>query len=866
MDTKQNLPAKLTQTDINTQKENIKQQFQQLCERLSQKFLKKKHAIYKILLLNNRYIDTLIQRFWPDIDVISVIAIGGYGRKERALFSDIDLLFLAADEQSFHTKSFFDYLDLLQSLPIKIGYLTQTLGHIMKQAQKDTHLLTALIDARFICGNHRIYKQLCQQLHNLKSPSAKEFLQQKHQEQIQRDKLYPINQQPDLKQTTGNLRYLHTVYWVFRYTYPNASIEQLVQKGYITPDELYQFKKAHRFLSAIRFYLHILHGRQENRMLLNIQDDIAQFFGEKDVSVNIRIEHFMQRYYQTIRHVKLINRIILSSLSQQLDPGAVATIDQQFYIKAGVLCNQDKNYPNELKHLLSPFKKLGQYKERLTLSADILRNIQKLVQQKSSKEIYKSSKVNKDFLDLLRQTHALKTIFSLLTDLGVLQSIIPEFSHAKGQMQFDLYHQYTVDRHTIELIHNLQEISQGKYQESFPLLHQCAQNHPAFWLIYIAGLFHDIGKGCGIDHAKYGARVVKSYADKWQLKSDETHLICWLVKHHLALSRSTKTQDIFDPEITQQFANFVHTQYYLDSLLILTVADIKATNTSLWSNWQQTLITNFYQNVSQVLKKHGRTSIKEQIISIQKKLSQNKAQSQKQRLQQIWQSLPARYFTEQSIESLQWQSDILIQSPDDRFNVFSRYHETLNQTMLIVIANTHQSPLCLITYLISEQGLNIHEASFFKINHHRMLYYFVITDLHYQSLKDPVTLNRITHKMQENLENNQQNFLCPIKKSREKAEQQRIKTQVEIHTPKGKSYTKIIIKTADRPGLLAELCYLFDTLQLQVVRARIHTAGTRVEDHFYVTDLKGDKIINRVKIQWLKHRLIKHLSQKSPKA
>ncbi|WP_116963903.1 HD domain-containing protein [Fastidiosibacter lacustris] len=848
----------------------LKQACQAIIDDVSQQFLKKKHSIYKTLLLYNKSIDKLILQYYPNLTAIAVIAIGGYGRQDRALFSDLDLLFLAKSDEALNDLKLINFIQELHDLPLKIGYSTHTLISLFKYVQNDLNLLTAILDARFLCGDFDLFQQFKQQV-DLKEnlPAAPDFITKKYQEQWARDDKYPINQQPDIKNTIGNLRYLQSIHWILLYTHPMATLRYFVEQNYITQDELNALTKAHRLLSAIRFYLHILYQREQNTLLLDKQLLVAHFFGFKHKKTNKAIEQFMQHYYNSIRHVKLINRIIFGELIAQYAKNNDTQLNEQFRIDNGILKHRSINYPEREVELIEPFSYFCQYPQIKALDGNILRNNMRLIKAMDKRNFVTHQALQMQFLHLFNQQHNLKSALSIMMDIGLIEKIIPEFARSKGQMQFDLYHQYTVDRHTIEVINNLYRMHSDAYQLSFPLAYKLMACHPEPKLLYISALFHDIGKGSGVDHSKFGARLIQKYGHLWQLKQDEMHLVTWLVKHHLAFSRAIKKTDIFDAEVIRQFALFCQSQYYLDSLFLLTIADIQGTNRNLWTNWQQTMFINFYQNICHQFGQLVKLTVKEQVKQIQLKLLSLLGENEQIYIKEVWQALPARYFTEQSTAALTWQSNIITQEidncADQIVKFFCQFNEKLQQSMLLILAPISSLDLSSICYVLYKENINITDASFFQLPNKIMLYQFTLTDLNHVPLKEPTTLQWLKQHLDCALIVNKVSYHPNHGQALATSTLKRIKNKVQILSPKHKTYSQIIVKCADRPGLLAALCYFLETHHLYIIRARIHTAAHRVEDTFYVTDQAYKQITSQGKKQLLVHRFLKYLSSFSVK-
>ncbi|WP_119327650.1 [protein-PII] uridylyltransferase family protein [Cysteiniphilum halobium] len=844
----------------------LKQSCQQIMDEVATLFLKKKHSIYKILLIYSKRIDKLLIEYFPQqIAHISLIAIGGYGRQDRALYSDLDLLFLAENDKTLENTDLLAFIQQLQSLPIKVGYSTHNINSVLQHANHETNLLTALLDARFICGNKTLFdtfKSSVERKQNL--PVSRDFIYIKYAEQVARDSNFPINQQPDLKNTVGNLRYLQSIHWLLIYLHPNVNLHYLVDHHYITKDELTSLSKAHRLLSAIRFYLHILYQREQNSLLIDKQLMIAEFFGFKHRKPHKSIELFMQHYYNSIRHVKLINRIIFHELMAAQVVSKNITLSEGFSIHGGILKHTQNNYPTHINNILIPFKYFCQHKEVKTLDAHIVRNTLQLLSQLAKKNLRVNQTLQQQFLAIFTYPYNIKGALSIMMDLGIVEKIIPEFAISKGQMQFDLYHQYTVDRHTIEVISNLRTMRTTRFEQEFPLAYHVMLKHPAQRLLYIAAFFHDIGKGSGVDHSKFGARLVQKYAEIWRLKQDEIHLLSWLVKHHLAFSGMIKKEDIYDGAVITQFAQFCQSQYYLDSLFLLTIADVKGTNPKLWTHWQQTMFEHLYTRTSKLLRKSEKLTLKEQVRDTQRKILAQLEYADQNMVKTLWQSLPARYFTEQALATLIWQNHILCQHVIDNNHtrsIYTHFDHRLNQTLLLILSTDKEIRLSSLCYLLYKASINITEASFFKLPSDKMLYQFSITNLNYHPLQNEQELLWLEQHLKTQLTHHKIDY-TPAKSNafvNDKSTTKRLKKSVQLLSPRHKNYSKVIVKYPDRPGLLAALCYFFEIHHLHIARARIHTSAFSVEDSFYITDSNDQPITKQSRRQLLAHKFLKYL-------
>lgn len=818
--------------------------------------------IYRIMQQQTLLVDRLLKHLFPNINGLTLIATGGYGRGERTPYSDLDLLILHSENSDItDNNDLLVFIHQLQTLPTKVGYSVHTPDSAIDFAGNNPIFLTSLVDMRYLGGDRLLFKHFEQLIHqrDRRLPNAETFIQLKLDEQRQRSKTHPLNQQPNIKHTIGGLRDLHTIHWMLSYTLHRHDLDYFLNEGYLTTAELNAFKQGHFLLSQIRFHLHILNKRHDDVLKLQDQDQIADKMGFYHPRMNKKIEQFMRQYYAAAFSIRFFNQVAIAALLDAITETSLEPYNNIFNHKRYTLVAKDRSYPNRLEDLLTPFLTLSQQHSLRYLDAQLCRNIRELVEKTPSKHIYQHPKLCHDFVSILAQSDHLERILTLMVDLGVLEALIPEFKRTRGQMQFDLYHQFTVDRHTLKVAENLLSLRNGSLSSGINFVLPLAKQFPQFHLLIFAALYHDIGKGTGVDHSRYGARVSYKDAIRFGFEEDEAQFISWLVKHHLHCSRVIKRQDISDPDVIKAFIQAIPSQYYLDGLFLLTIADINATNQKLWTHWQAMMFEQLYRSAQRFLNENVELSPSQQRQQVIQTLVNNRHNPIPNNIHTLWGKLPNRYFLKQRYSHLQWQIDQLSQYTFEHPLVCLPYFDQdIRQSHIFIFGQSDKNPICLITQQLFEYGLNITEANLYQPMPEYFIQKYMITDMQQKPIDQITALANIAERLQKNLTNQLSDYQHKPRRVMPSQLAQRVKNKVLFLTPTNKE-PSVVVKTLDRPGLLAQLCHFFESQQLDITQARIRTFDTRVEDHFVFSN----KPISETRKKIISHRLLKLLDPKT---
>jgi [protein-PII] uridylyltransferase len=784
---------------------------------------------------------------------LALIAVGGYGRGELHPESDVDLLVLGADEGVLdgHKEGLSTFITFLWDLKLEIGHSVRTQKECAEAASKDLTIITTLVETRHIIGDPR---QL-DLLHNAVSVkamwSSQEFFAAKRIEQRNRHRKYAnteYNLEPNLKTSPGGLRDVHIISWVARRHYGIQSLNELVALGFMTSDELAVIELNVRYLWRVRFALHTLTGRHEDRLLFDHQRTLAKQFGYSDQQGSLAVEQFMKVYYRCAAAISAVNELLTQHFEEAIlracESEVILKINDRFRIRNGYIeANNDRVFIETPSSLLEVFVHLAQTPNIHGVRASTIR----LIRQSAHliDENFRQDPRNTAlFVELLRSPYKLTTQMRRMTRYGVLGNYIPEFGRIVGQMQHDLFHIYTVDAHTLQVIQNLRRFTYEDQTEQFPIACNIARRMQKPDLLYLAGLFHDIAKGRGGDHSSLGAVDAYDFCIRHGYSNRDGKLVSWLVEQHLIMSSVSQRQDISDPEVIHNFATQVGDQLHLDYLYALTVADMNATNTTVWNTWRASLMRQLYTETRLALRRGLENVVdksewiddtRNQALAILESKGIDKARAN------ILMGDPGEdYFLRESAEDIAWQIEALDKhtDTDQPLILIKQYGKRAFEgaTQLFVLAKDRSGLFADITNAIEHLGLDIHDAKIYNSSNRNAIDTFILLDQEgkpigddpdrlehirqviHKSLVDPDSVNDVQRRTPRQLKH----FAAP--------------TRVTITTDINLNQSVIEVITPDRPGLLAAIGRVFNEFNVNIQNAKISTLGERVEDVFFVTD------------------------------
>ena len=557
-----------------------------------------------------------------NLDYISIIAVGGYGRAEMAPHSDVDLLFLTQAKPSKRVQKIIeDILYILWDMRLKIGYSTRSTSQCIQLGKTDQTIKTALLEHRYLCGNKNLYDDFCKKLRGqLFKASATEYVEEKLEERAKRHERqggqrYMV--EPNVKEGKGGLRDLQSLFWITKYISHATTHKEMIDQGYFTQQEYDNFLVAHNFLWAVRCHLHICANRASEQLTFDHQVEVAKRFGYKGGRGMRGVERFMQDYFRQATHVGELTRVFLTALEAQQVKSTLSLGDRFRNILWRTL-NIDGNLSDgfQLEHgriniinpdifLKDPINILRLFEEGLKTGLLIHQDAMRVVTanlRKITPKVRKNPETQRIFMSLLLDYGNPERALRRMNELGVLGAIIPEFKRIIALMQFNFYHSYTVDEHTIQCISFLARIEQGTLNEELPIASEILKSGVDRRVLYIAILLHDIGKGLPEDHSIAGAELAKKIAPELGLNASEADRVIWLVENHLVMSDFAQKRDLSDPKTVSNFGKIVKTTSNLNLLTVLTVCDIMGVGPGALNNWKAQLLRELYTNTRNLIK------------------------------------------------------------------------------------------------------------------------------------------------------------------------------------------------------------------------------------------------------------------------
>lgn len=816
------------------------------------------------------------QQSWPADVRCALVAVGGYGRGELNLHSDIDLLLLFQANHIEKSKATIEQLlTCLWDIGLEVGHSVRTLDECVDEASKDITIATNLMEARVISGDESLLDALNQKIGPDQIWPGKAFFAAKLEEQKARHEKHnntEYNLEPNLKSAPGGLRDIQMVGWVAKRHFGCETLEDLVKNNFLTEKELSILESGQSFLWRVRFALHAITDRDENRLLFDHQRMVAARLGYTDSDANLAVEQFMQRYYRVALALSEFNDVLLQHFDEvilrQGEEEQVEKLNNRFQVRNGYIeVVNEQVFEHTPPALLEIFVLMSQNENIKGVRAQTIRLIRDH-RHKIDEEFRQDIRNISLFIELLRAPYALSTQLRRMKRYGVLGQYIPSFGRVIGQMQYDLFHIYTVDAHTLLVIKNMRRFFRDDEREKFPIASRIIRQLPKVELLYLAGLYHDIAKGRGGDHSELGADEAREFCLHHRLSKWDANLVAWLVKNHLLMSVTAQKKDVSDPEVVLEFAQSVGDQIHLDYLYTLTVADIRATNPTLWNGWRASLMRQLYTETKRTLRRGLETAIdKQEWIDETRQQSLvllRKDDIKLEDVEHIWQELGDDYFLRHSAHEIAWHGEgilrhknnqaplILVRDSDDR-----KYE---GGTQIFVYTKDQPNLFAATVAAMDQLSLTILDARIMSSNTNFSLDTYIVIDEHGGELDDPQRIQQIKETLEATLSNPDQFPDIVEKRMPRKLKHFSVRTDATISNDIGLGVTVIEVRTLDRPGLLAQIGKVFKAFDLSITNARIATLGERAEDVFFVTDQAGNPISDPDLCLELRDRLRKELT------
>jgi len=815
--------------------EQFKTQYQTLQQSLEADFLKDPDSVESIVLARSNGVDALLKDIWQTFEIDSklcLVAVGGFGRGELHLYSDIDLLILIPNgTHDQHQKSVSSFLTFLWDVGLEVGHATRDINDCEIEID-DLSVVTNLLESRLLVGNNTLFLKMKSMIKS-SNWSSQSFLVEKQKEQHNRHLNYSntaYNLEPNLKESPGGLRDIQTVAWVAKWYFDVNLLSDLVDKSYLSECEYDLLKQGQLFLWKVRFALHVIAKRREDRIAFQYQKELASMLGYIDTDF-MAVEQFMKDYYRTVTKVSRLNDILLQLLEDRILH--TQNLNENFVISYGYIqATSDEVFKKHPTAFIEIFLLIAKHNYVRGINAGTLRQMQ-LDLDLIDKNYYKKRQNNRLFIELLQQKRGVNKALKLMNRYGILEHYIPSFGQITGLMQYDLFHTYTVDQHTLFVIRNLRRFFVSEFAKEFDLCSEIAKTISKPELLLLAGLFHDIAKGRGGDHASLGAQDAKVFCKHHQLRADDIELVAGLVEQHLLMSQTAQKQDLEDFEVIDRFAKAVGSVQFLELLYLLTVADIRATKVDLWNNWKDSLLRKlFYKTKEHLLSGVTKPpNMAKQIEQIKQSVLSgvNQQGYDTQQIEQIFLTLPKDYFLRYEVEDILWHLWLVMKPTDKKIRVVSRLSEH-NVVDIFVYGDDSKGLFFKLVSIIEKLGLDIVDAKILTTKDHKA--YNTISVLQ-DKILEQINLN-------QEIEAELDQMTLSVKEAGDKSIHRHFDHKMNIafsHNEKW-NLTKVEINVIDKQGLLSNIAYIFHQLGIHLVNARITTMGERVEDIFFISNAK----------------------------
>ncbi len=811
--------------------DDFKTRYQTLQKSVEADFIKNPNSVESLVLARSDGVDALLKDIWQAFEIdreLCLVAVGGFGRGELHLYSDIDLLILIPNgTHEQHQESISKFLTFLWDVGLEVGHATRDINDCIIEID-DLSVVTNLLESRLLIGKKALFSKMKSMI-KASNWSSQSFLVEKQKEQHNRHLNYSntaYNLEPNLKESPGGLRDIQTVAWVAKWYFDVNLLSDLVDKAYLSEHEYDLLKQGQLFLWKVRFALHVIAKRREDRIAFQYQKEVASMLGYVDTDA-MAVEQFMKDYYRTVTKVSRLNDILLQLLEDRVLH--TQNLNERFVISYGYIQATSADiFKTHTTAFIEIFLLIAKHNYVRGISAGTLRQMQ-LDLDLIDENYYKKRQNNRLFIELLQQKRGVNKALKLMNRYGILERYIPAFGQITGLMQYDLFHAYTVDQHTLFVIRNLRRFFVSEFSKEFELCSKIAKTIDKPELLLLAGLFHDIAKGRGGDHASLGAKDAQVFCRHHQLRASDSALVSGLVEQHLLMSQTAQKQDLEDFEVIDQFAKTVGSIQFLEFLYLLTVADIRATKADLWNDWKDSLLRKlFYKTKDHLLSGSDKPpSIGKQIDKIKRSVL-NEVEQQGhdvEKVEQIFLTLPKDYFLRYEVEDILWHLWLVMKPTDKKIRVVSRLSEH-NVVDVFVYGDDSKGLFCRLITIIEKLGLDIVDAKILTTKDNKA--YNTISVLQDDILEQINIAQEIEDKLSQEA--------LSIKEAGDKLTHRHFDRKMKISFTHNEKWnlTQLEINVIDKQGLLSNIAYIFHQLDIHLVNARIATMGERVEDIFFI--------------------------------
>ncbi len=814
------------------------------------------YSVDKLILLRSRFIDDLLTSVFYHFNLgsypaISLIAVGGYGRAELFLRSDIDILLLTEDEPAPAAQNDIgSFISFLWDLKLDIGSSVRSIPQTVMESRQDLTIITNLLERRLVCGSKISFEKLAQALDKDTFWDPKKFLRQKLKEQIERHHSYKDTSfllEPDIKNNPGGIRDIQVMQWIANFHFKAKALEDMFHLGLLSQSEYEELTACRNFLFSARYALHCSIKKEDNRLTLDTQKNVAKLLGY-GTDGNRPVEKLMRAFFRTVRRVRELNSMTLQletlritgHLGEDDDPRFISS----YFVKRGPLIDiaDPDLFFNEPYRMLEIFFLLNKHQDILGLHVNCLRILRE-ARRSLNFYLIEMPQCRKIFKEILSNPDSLTTTLPLMHEHRMLSSYMHQWEQIEGLTQFDMFHTYTVDEHTIRVLKNIAIFNSSSLREHNLFKNVFRQlSDPE--LLTAAAFLHDIAKGRGGHHAELGAREATYFCQLHGYSQYQCRMVSWLVQNHLLMSHTALRRDINDHSVVVDFAGTVQDEERLNLLYCLSVADIAATNDTEWNSWKDSIFRQLYFAARQALRQgleapqdlklHVKEN-QEMVMRLLKDLPPGMAHT-------IWQDFAETYFIQYTPAEIAWHTrNILSHAGHDAPLILFAQHQNLGTEAFIYTA---ESPFkfAQAACVMAQKNLNVQSAKIMQTKHKKSL-----CTINFQTRKGQMLDHDRLHSLRKSL--------LQAFKSVPKLVQQPIKTQKIFSLPtiitfleeNRQDLTSLEISTLDTPGLLAKIGIILSECGMHITAARITTTGERADDFFLIVNNKGEPLTSEEK-------------------
>lgn len=823
--------------------------------------------VARMLHQHARVVDRSLLEIWQGSCVdpsVCLIAVGGYGRGELFPSSDVDLLILLPEHSENQVLSSIEQLvGVFWDIGLAVGHSVRTLSECILHAEDDVSTLTNLLEARLLAGDPALFKHFQHTISQALNPAS--FFDLKITEQRQRHQRFytsAYNLEPNIKESPGGLRDIHTIFWITASLGLGAHWKDILGKDLISLDEVRNVQRHERYLKGLRIHLHYLAGRREDRLLFDFQNELAGELGYQSSGRKRASEQLMHSYYRSAKYISLMNEMLLQLLKALAQPRTTTTrsVNDHFLVQDNALALRSPQLLSQKPEtIFETFMLLGEPDAPSTISPTLIGNLHRA--RKLINLNFRRTAINKQmFLSILQRPHVIENL-SRMNRYGLLGQYLPAFGRIVGQMQHDLFHEYTVDEHILNVVGNLYRFTLQEHAHEFPLCSRLMQSFDAPYLLYLAALFHDIAKGRGGDHSQLGKKDAARFCRDHGLGKADRDLVVWLVESHLLMSSTAQKSDLSDPLVVRHFAQHVKTERNLVALYLLTVADIRGTSPKVWNAWKARLLENLFIATRRLL--GGSALDTEEQITMRK----NKAITilshygiVESSYQALWQHLDPAYFMRHHSQEIAWHSRLLITHVHTKHSIVrARLSPDGDGIQILIYTRDRDDLFTNICSFFEGMQYNILEAKIHTTQHNYALDSFLVADQSDHSVKYRDLLSYIEYQLAQQLDSGSLPNASQTGRLSRQVKHMPIQTDIQIYPEKNTNSHLLEIIAGDRPGLLLLIARTLYDLDIHLQTARINTLGKRAQDTFVVSG-KQHSALSPKQIDQLLNQLNSQLS------